>query len=252
MRCDVLTIFPDIIHSYLNESILKRAQIKGLLDVKVYNLRDFATGRHKKVDDYPFGGGAGMVLKPEPIFKAVEFLKSDGERRRVILLSPQGRVFNQSVAEEFSMIEDRFIFICGRYEGIDERVRLSLVDDEVSIGDYVITGGELASLVIIDAVTRLIPGALGDERSKEEESFTTQLLEYPHYTRPRDFRGMSVPEILLSGNHKEIWLWRRKEALKRTIKMRPDLIEKIKLSEIDKKILSEIWKEDSKIPITSS
>ncbi|GAB4537144.1 MAG: tRNA (guanosine(37)-N1)-methyltransferase TrmD [Thermodesulfovibrionia bacterium] len=244
MRCDVLTIFPEIIHSYLNESILKRAQTKGLLDVKVYNLRDFSTGRHKKVDDYPFGGGAGMVLKPEPIFRAVESLKGGGERRRVVLLSPQGRVFNQSVAEEFSRIEERFVFICGRYEGIDERVRLSIVDDEVSIGDYIITGGELSALVIIDAVTRLIPGALGDERSKEEESFSAQLLEYPHYTRPREFRGMRVPEVLLSGNHKEIWLWRRKEALRRTLKMRPDLLEKMRLSEIDKRLISEIRREE--------
>ncbi len=240
MRCDVLTIFPDIIYSYLNESILKRAQEKGLLDVRVYNIRDFASNRHKKVDDYPFGGGAGMVLKPEPIFRAVDFLKEDGETRKVVLLSPQGRPFTQSMAEEFSRQKERFIFICGRYEGIDERVRISLVDEEVSIGDYVITGGELAALVIIDAITRLIPGALGDERSAEEESFSSELLEYPHYTRPREFRGMKVPDVLLSGNHREIWLWRRKEALRRTVKMRPDLLERLKLSELDREILSEI------------
>jgi tRNA (guanine37-N1)-methyltransferase len=243
MRCDVLTIFPDIIRAYLNESILKRAKEKNLLDVKVYDLRDFTTDRHRKVDDYPFGGGAGMVLKPEPVFKAVEFLKGDGERRRVVLLSPQGRVFTQSVAEEFSRSKERFVFICGRYEGIDERVRLALIDDEISIGDYVITGGELAALIIIDAATRLMPGALGDERSAEEESFTSQLLEYPHYTRPRDFRGMKVPEVLLSGNHKEIWLWRRREAIRRTLKTRPDLLERIELSELDRKILSEIREE---------
>jgi len=244
MRCDVLTIFPDIIKAYLNESILRRAQEKGLLDVRVYNLRDFASGRHRKVDDYPFGGGAGMVLKPEPIFEAVESLKGDGEERRVVLLSPQGRVFTQSIAEEFSKSGQRFIFICGRYEGIDERVRLALIDEEISIGDYVITGGELATLIIIDAATRLIPGALGDERSAEEESFTSQLLEYPHYTRPRDFRGMKVPEVLLSGNHKEIWLWRRREALRRTLRMRPDLLERIELSELDRKIVSEIREEE--------
>lgn len=247
MRCDVLTIFPDIIHSYLNESILKRVQEKGLLNVRVYNLRDFASGRHRKVDDYPFGGGAGMVLKPEPIFNAIESLKSDGEKRRVVLVSPQGRVFTQSIAEELSRSEERFVFICGRYEGIDERVRVSLVDDELSIGDYVITGGELAALVVIDAVTRLIPGALGDERSVEEESFASQLLEYPHYTRPQDFRGMKVPEVLLSGNHREIWLWRRKEALRRTLSMRPDLLDRLELSESDKKMLSEIRR--AQIPI---
>jgi tRNA (guanine37-N1)-methyltransferase len=243
MRCDVLTIFPDIIKAYLDESILRRAQEKGLLDVKVYNLRDFTSDRHRKVDDYPFGGGAGMVLKPEPLFNAVEALKGDGEERRVVLLSPQGRVFTQAIAKEFSQSGQRFIFICGRYEGIDERVRLALVDDEISIGDYIITGGELAALVVIDAATRLIPGALGDERSAEEESFTSQLLEYPHYTRPREFRGMKVPDVLLSGNHREIWLWRRREALRRTLIKRPDLLERMELSELDRRILSELREE---------
>jgi tRNA (guanine37-N1)-methyltransferase len=240
MKCDVLTLFPEIITTYLNESILKRAREKKLLDVKVYNLRDFATGRHRKVDDYPFGGGAGMVFKPEPIFRAIDSLKKDGVPRKIILLSPQGRPFTQSMAEEFSKETQRFVFICGRYEGVDERVRISLVDEEVSIGDYVITGGELAALVIIDAVTRLIPGTLGDERSKEEESFSWGLLDYPHYTRPREFRGLCVPQVLISGNHKEIWLWRRKEALRKTMKMRPELIEKIELTDLDKKILSEL------------
>lgn len=244
MRCDILTIFPGIIHSYLSESILKRAHEKGLIDARVYNLRDFASGRHKKVDDYPFGGGAGMVLKPEPIYKAIEFLRSDGEKRWIILLSPQGRAFTQSIAEEFSKSKERFVFICGRYEGIDERVRMTLVDEEISIGDYVITGGELAALVVIDAVTRLIPGALGDERSAEDESFTSQLLEYPHYTRPRDFKGMKVPDVLLSGNHREIWLWRRREALKRTLRTRPDLLKRLELTELDRMILSEIRHED--------
>lgn len=240
MKCDVLTIFPDIISAYLKESILKRAQDSKVLDVKVYNLRDFASGRHKKVDDYPFGGGAGMVFKPEPIFRAVESLKKDGEPRKVILLSPQGKKFGQSMAEDFSGEKKRLVFICGRYEGIDERVRTSLVDEEVSIGDYVITGGELAALVIIDAATRLLPGSLGDERSAEDESFSWDLLEYPHYTRPREFRGLSVPQVLLSGNHREIWLWRRREALRKTVKMRPELLEKVELTDIDKKLLSEI------------
>jgi tRNA (guanine37-N1)-methyltransferase len=239
MKCDVLTLFPDILTAYLNESILKRAREKNLLDVKLYNIRDFASGPHRTVDDSPYGGGSGMVFKPEPVFRAVDFLKKDGELRKVILLSPQGKPYNQSMAEAYSREKKRFVFICGRYEGIDERVK-TLVDEEVSIGDYVITGGELAALVIIDAVTRLIPGALGDEKSVEDESFSWGLLDYPHYTRPREFRGMQVPEALVSGNHKEIWLWRRREALRKTLKKRPDLIEKVELTELDKKILSEI------------
>ncbi len=242
MKCDVLTLFPDILTAYLNESILKRAREKNLLDVKIYNIRDFASGPHRSVDDYPFGGGAGMVFKPEPIFRAMDFLREDGETRKVILLSPQGRPFNQKIAETYSREKQRFVFICGRYEGIDERVK-TLVDDEVSIGDYVLTGGELAALVIIDAVTRLIPGALGDKRSVEDESFSWGLLDYPHYTRPREFRGLKVPQVLISGNHKEIWHWRRKEALRKTMRIRPDLIEKVVLSDLDKKILSEIEEE---------
>ena len=180
-----------------------------------------------------------MVLKPEPIFRAMDFLKEDGMQRKVILLTPRGRSFNQTIAEDYSKEKKRFVFICGRYEGIDERVT-TLVQEEVSIGDYVLTGGELAALVIIDAVTRLIPGALGDERSVEEESFSWGLLDYPHYTRPREFRGLSVPHMLVSGNHREIEYWRRKQALKKTVKVRPDLIKKMKLTELDKKILSEI------------
>jgi tRNA (guanine37-N1)-methyltransferase len=244
MKCDVLTLFPDIITAYLKESILKRAQEKKLLEVRVYNIRDFVADRHKIVDDYPFGGGAGMVIKPEPLFEAIDFLNKNSEPRRIILLSPQGKPFNQRLAEEFSTEKRRLVFICGRYEGIDERVRISLIDEEISIGDYVMTGGELAALVIIDAVARLIPGALGDERSVEEESFSGGLLDYPHYTRPREFRGLSVPGILLSGNHKEIRRWRRKEALRKTLKVRPDLIKKIQLTEEDKKMLSEIESSD--------
>ena len=242
MKCDVLTLFPDILTAYLNESIIKRAREKNLLDIKLYNIRDFASGPHRTVDDSPYGGGAGMVFKPEPIFRIVDYLKKDGEPRKVILLSPQGVTFDQSKAEAYAKEDRRFIFICGRYEGIDERVKV-LVDEEISIGDYVITGGELGALVIIDAVTRLIPGALGDEKSVEDESFSWGLFDYPHYTRPREFRGMPVPNVLVSGNHKEIWLWRRKEALKKTIKIRPDLIEKLKLTDIDKKILKSIEEE---------
>ncbi|MBI5674759.1 MAG: tRNA (guanosine(37)-N1)-methyltransferase TrmD [Nitrospirae bacterium] len=244
MRCDVLTIFPEIINAYLNESILKRAQEKKILDVKVVNIRDFASGRHKAVDDSPFGGGAGMVFKPEPIFRAMDALKEDGVPRRVVLLSPQGKPFDQSMAEDFSREEKRFVFICGRYEGIDERVNISIVDEEVSIGDYVITGGELAALVVIDAATRLIPGALGDKNSIEDESFSWKMLDYPHYTRPSEFRGLKVPQVLLSGNHNEIWLWRRKEALRKTLKARPDLMEKIELAGEDKKLISEIFSEE--------
>ncbi len=240
MKCDVLTLFPDILTAYLKESILKRVQEKKLLEVKIYNIRDFEPGKHKAVDDYPFGGGAGMVIKPEPLFRAIDFIKKDGEQRRIILLSPQGKPFNQSIAEEFSKEKRRLVLICGRYEGIDERVNLSQAEDEISIGDYVMTGGELAALTIIDASARLIKGALGDEKSIEEESFSWGLLDYPHYTRPREYRGLSVPDILLSGNHKEIWRWRRKKALDKTLRIRPDLIDKVHLTDDDKKLILEI------------
>jgi len=242
MKCDVLTLFPDVLTAYLNESILKRAREKKLLEVRLYNIRDFATGPHRTVDDSPYGGGAGMVFKPEPLFRAIDSLKEDGEPRKIILLSPQGRPFTQKAAEDYSKETRRLVLICGRYEGIDERVR-TLVDEEISIGDYVITGGELAALVIIDAVTRLVPGALGDDKSAEEESFSWGLLDYPHYTRPREFREMKVPDVLVSGNHREIWLWRRKEALRKTLNVRPDLIEKINLTDADRKILTEIEEE---------
>jgi tRNA (guanine37-N1)-methyltransferase len=243
MKCDVLTLFPDILNAYLNESIIKRAREKNLIDIRLYNIRDFTSDSYRTVDDYPFGGGAGMVFKPEPIFRAVDVLRGDGEPRRVMLLSPQGRQFNQLAAEAYSREKQRCGFICGRYEGIDERVK-TLIDEEVSIGDYILTGGELAALVIIDAVTRLIPGVLGDKRSIEDESFSWGLLDYPDYTRPREFRGLNVPDVLISGNHKEIWLWRRKQALKKTMALRPDLIEKIDLTDLDKKILSDIASEE--------
>jgi len=247
MKCDVLTIFPEIFTSYLNESIIKRARAKGLLDVALHNIRDFSTDAHRSVDDSPFGGGAGMVFKPEPIFRAIDFLKEDGEPRKVVLLTPQGRPFDQSIAEDYSKEKKRFVFICGRYEGIDERVR-TLVDEEISIGDYVLTGGELAALVVIDAVTRLVPGALGDERSVEDESFSLGLLDYPHYTRPREFRGLQVPQVLVSGDHREIEHWRKKQALRRTMELRPDLIRRMRLNEADRKILSEIEASSGKAP----
>ncbi len=241
MKCDVLTLFPEIITAYLNESILKRARAANLLEVNIHNIRDFTSDPHRSVDDYPFGGGAGMVLKPEPLFSAMDFLEKDGEPRRVILLTPQGRPFHQALAEEYAGETRRFVFICGRYEGVDERVK-TLVDDEISIGDYVMTGGELAALVIMDAVTRLVPGALGDERSVEDESFSWGIFDYPHYTRPREFRGLHVPPVLVSGDHKEIAYWRRKQALIKTLELRPDLVEKMELTDIDRKILSEITK----------
>jgi len=239
MKCDVLTIFPEIFTSYLNESIMKRARSKDLLDVRLYNIRDFTSDAHRTVDDAPFGGGAGMVFKPEPVFRAMDVLKEDGEPRKVVLMTPQGRPFDQSIAEDYVKETKRFVFICGRYEGIDERVK-TLVDEEISIGDYVLTGGELAALVVIDAVTRLLPGALGDERSIEDESFSWGLLDYPHYTRPREFRGLHVPQVLLSGDHREIERWRRKQALRKTREVRPDLLKRVKLSGDDKNIISEI------------
>ncbi|UCH81375.1 MAG: tRNA (guanosine(37)-N1)-methyltransferase TrmD [Nitrospiraceae bacterium] len=244
MKCDVLTLFPDVITAYLNESILKRARENNLLDVCILNIRDFTTDVHRTVDDYPYGGGAGMVFKPEPIFSAIEYLEKDGQARKVILLSPQGNPFDQRKAESFAGETRRLTFICGRYEGVDERVK-HLVDEEVSIGDYVMTGGELAALVIIDAVTRLIPGAVGDERSVEDESFSSGLLEYPQYTRPREFRNMTVPDVLLSGNHEEIRRWRRKQALRTTLKVRPDMLDRIKLDESDKKLIVEISSEEN-------
>lgn len=239
-RFDIVTIFPSIINAYLGESILKRAVRNGLLDVKVYDIRDYTTDKHRTVDDYPYGGGSGMVMKIEPMFNALKAIGDDGEERRKILLSPQGRTYNQDIAEELFQEGKRILLICGRYEGIDERVRETLIDEELSIGDYVMTGGELASLVIIDSVARLCPGVLGDDDSSKEESFTWGILDYPHYTRPPEFMGQVVPGMLLSGNHAKIAEWRRKEALKRTLENRPDLLKKAALSAEDKKMLQEL------------
>ncbi len=220
---DIVTIFPQVILSYVQESILKRASKMGLLDVKTYNLRDYTTDRHKSVDDYPYGGGPGMVMKVEPIYNAVKAIKADGKERMVIMTSPQGKVFSQEMASELARCQKRFIILCGRYEGIDERVKELLVDEELSIGDYVLTGGELAALIIIDSLTRLIPGVLGDADSAQQDSFSEGLLDYPHYTRPPEFMGLKVPEVLFSGNHREIQAWRAQESLRRTLKRRPDL-----------------------------
>jgi len=221
MKIDVLTLFPEMFTGPMDVSIVQRARKNGLLDLRVVNLRDYTHDNYKTVDDRPFGGGPGMVLKTEPIFEGVEALV--GEKTRVILMSPVGRVFNQNIARELSK-EEHLLFICGAYEGVDERVREALVDDELSIGDYVLTNGSLPAMVVIDAVTRLLPGALGDEQSSVDESFSQGLLEYPHYTRPAEFRGMKVPDILLSGHHAEIEKWRREQALKRTQERRPDLL----------------------------
>ena len=221
MKIDVLTLFPEMFAGPLDVSIVQRARTAGLLELQIHNLRDYTHDRHKTVDDKPFGGGPGMVLKPEPLFEAVE--KLAGERTRVILMTPAGRTFNQAVARELAQ-QEHMLFICGSYEGVDERVRNGLVDEELSIGDYVLTNGGLPAMVVIDAVTRLLPGVLGDEASAQDESFSHGLLEYPHYTRPADFRGMQVPEVLLSGHHAEIEKWRRQQAELRTAERRPDMI----------------------------
>ena len=221
MKIDVLTLFPAMFAGPLDESIVQRARKNGALKLSVHNLRDYTHDRHKTVDDRPFGGGPGMLLKPEPVFEAVEALA--GEKTRVILLSPGGRKFDQAIARELSQQEE-LLLICGSYEGFDERIREQLADDELSIGDYVLTNGALPAMVVIDAVTRLLPGVLGDDESSVDESFSADLLEYPHYTRPADFRGMKVPEVLLSGNHAEIAKWRAEQARQRTKERRPDLL----------------------------
>ncbi|MCX8027577.1 MAG: tRNA (guanosine(37)-N1)-methyltransferase TrmD [Thermodesulfovibrionales bacterium] len=223
---DVITIFPQIIHAYLKLSILKKATEGNLIDVKVYNLRDYTTDKHRMVDDYPYGGGPGMVMKVEPFYNAYNSLVSDGVDRFVVLLTPQGKTFNQEMALEFRERNERIVLLCGRYEGIDERVKELIVDEEVSIGDYVLTGGELPALVIIDTVSRLMPDVLGDNESSVDETFSMGLLEYPQYTRPPEFMGLKVPDVLLSGNHNLIRQWRMKEAVRRTLKRRPDLLYK--------------------------
>ena len=219
MRIDIITIFPKMFESVLNESIVKRAQKKGKVKIYLHDLRDHACDKHRKVDDRPFGGGSGMVMRPEPIFKAVQDLSSHA---KVILLSPQGKRLNQGIAKRLSRLR-HIILLCGRYEGIDERVRRHLVDEEISIGDYVLTGGELPAMVLVDCLVRLIPGVLGDRNSLNFESFEGNLLEYPQYTRPADFQGRKVPAILLSGDHKKIAEWRKDQAIKNTRKKRPDL-----------------------------
>ena len=245
MRCDVLTLFPDIITPVLGQSMLKRAQDKGLLEVRVRNLRDYTLDRHKVADDVPYGGGAGMVMKAEPILRAVETITAEcaGEQTRLLFPSPQGRPLTQEYAKDLATEAKRLVILCGHYEGVDERVRLALQPEEISVGDYILTGGELPALVLIDAATRLIPGVLGDPESTVEESFADSMLEYPHYTRPSDVRGMTVPEVLLSGNHEAIRLWRRKEALRSTYCRRPDLLRDRVLNAEDRQLLDELIRE---------
>ena len=232
MICDIVTLFPGLIEPLFQQSILKRAVEKGLLRIRVRDLRDFAEGKHRVADDAPYGGGPGMVLKPEPIFRAIDALRREEGPSRIILTSPQGRRFSQDLAAEFSCDTRRLVFICGHYEGVDERVREGLAVEEVSIGDYVITGGELAAMVMIDASARLVSGVLGEPDSLREESFSFwELLEYPQYTRPEEFRGMRVPSVLTSGNHRAIAAWRRQQALLNTLRKRPDLVDRLKSSD---------------------
>ena len=240
MDIHVFTIFPEMFSGPLDTSILKKAREREIIRVMLHDFRTYSTSKHKKVDDSPFGGGAGMVLTPEPVFLALEQNFSEG---KVILMSPQGQKFDQKLAKELAC-EEKLAIICGHYEGFDERIR-SLADYEISIGDYVLTGGELPAMVLIDTVSRLIPGVLGETESVLADSFYEGLLEYPQYTRPREFRGLSVPEVLLSGNHEQIRLWRRKESLRRTLKRRPDLLAGREFSKEDKLLLAKIEAEEN-------
>jgi tRNA (guanine37-N1)-methyltransferase len=241
MHIDILTLFPNMFTSPFSESIIKRATERNLISIEVHNLRDWGLGKHKVVDDYPFGGGTGMVMKPEPLFEATETIRAKGScaSAPVILLTPQGRVFNQNIASEMAANEG-LIFICGHYEGVDERVREHLATDEISIGDYVLTGGELAAMVVIDAVARHLPGVLGSEEAALDDSHASGLLEYPQYTRPPTYRGWETPPVLLSGNHAEIAKWRREQSIMRTLKRRPDLLEKANLSPKERDLISHL------------
>ena len=227
LRFDIVSIFPGMFESPFGDSIIQRAREEGLLDIRVHDLRDYSLNKHKKVDDTPFGGGVGMVMNVEPIARVITEIKKEVPETRTILLSPGGRPFDQERAGELSRLSS-LTLICGRYEGIDERVRLHFVDEEISIGDYVLTGGEIPAMVLVEAISRLVPGVLGDPESVVEESFANDLLEYPQYTRPRDYQGFKVPEILISGDHKKIRDWQKAEALKKTAQVRPDLLKKNK------------------------
>jgi tRNA (guanine37-N1)-methyltransferase len=243
MQFEVFTLLPEVFPPYLESSILQRARLRGLIDVRVHNIRDYTHDKHHITDDTPYGGGGGMVMKPDPIFEAVESvlgpLQDSPMPVPIILLTPQGRVFTQRVAEELARYK-RIALLCGRYEGVDERIREHLVTDEISIGDYVLTGGELPALMVIDAVARLLPGVLGDPDGAQDDSHSMGLLEYPHYTRPPTFRGWSVPDVLLSGDHGKIEKWRREQALLRTFNKRPDMLEKTQLSKEDREFVEHL------------
>ncbi len=242
MIFEILTIFPGMFSSPLEESIVGKAMERGLISVRMHNIRDYATDKHQMTDDRPFGGGEGMVMKPEPIVGALRAIGKDDPPARTILLTPQGRLFNQDIAKELSRLP-RLILICGRYEGVDERVAEHFIDDQISVGDYILTGGELAAMIIVDAVTRLIPGTLGNADSASADSFSETVLEYPQYTRPQDFEGMTVPGILLSGNHENIRRWRRGQALLRTKLRRPDLFARLDLTSDDLALLQAVQDE---------
>ncbi|MCL6634949.1 MAG: tRNA (guanosine(37)-N1)-methyltransferase TrmD [Peptococcaceae bacterium] len=250
MRFDILTLFPEMFAGPFSSSILKRARERGLIEINLVNIRDFSTNKHHTVDDAPYGGGAGMVMGPEALSGAIEHVIRESGAGRVILLCPQGRPFNQAMAAALAR-EKSLILVCGHYEGVDERVREALVTDEVSIGDYVLTGGELPAMVVVDAVARLVPGVLGEASSVVEESFCGGLLEYPHYTRPREFRGMAVPEVLLSGHHEEIRKWRRRQSLLRTLERRPELLRQVELSREDKEILRQVLADLKELNLTT-
>ena len=241
LRIDILTLFPEAFSGYLAHSIIGRAAEKQVVDIRLHNIRDFTHDKHNTVDDYPYGGGAGMVMKPDPIFEAVEFVKTENPASdcRIVLLTPQGRLFTQELAGKL-IEENHIILICGHYEGIDERVAQHLATDEISIGDYLLSGGEVAAMVIIDCLVRLLPGAIGSSVSLVEESHMEGLLEYPQYTRPPEYRGWKVPDVLLSGNHKEITDWRRAQSLRRTASRRPDLLNKASLTDKERKMLQSV------------
>jgi len=244
LRIDIVTIFPEMFEGVIGTSILGRARAQGIVEINLIDFRTFSTNKHHTVDDTPYGGGGGMVLKPEPIFLAVESLLQEGKRPRVVLTCPQGEVFTQAKALEFAS-EEHLVIIAGHYEGYDERIREYLITDEISIGDYVLTGGELPAMVIVDSISRLLPGVLGNETSAVLDSFREGgVLEYPHYTRPAEFRGWKVPDVLVSGHHGNIEKWRRKESLRRTLRRRPDLLEKAELSRDDFKLLDEVKQEE--------
>lgn len=244
MKFDILTLFTGMFSGPFDESIIKRAKDKQLIDISLHNIRDWATDRHQTADDAPYGGSAGMVMKAEPLAACIEAVKAQRPSSTVVLTSPQGRPLTHRVASELAL-RDGLIIVCGRYEGIDERIRTLYAEDDISLGDFVLSGGEIAAMAIVDAVTRLIPGVLGSGESAEADSFGDGLLEYPHYTRPPTFMGISVPETLLSGNHELIRKWRRKESLRKTKRLRPDLFSHVKLTKEDRRMLTEIEQEDA-------